>query len=92
MRIKIQQNTFIEEEGTDFTFSAMMRSPTSNVGYMDKDGMNRGSATNHLKSIDMAKSASIVLPSSDMKVIHLGNQLDFSTSFSSSIGEQSSSF
>ncbi len=37
----------------------------------------------------MAKSASIVLPSSEMKVIHLGNQLDFSTSFSSSIGEQS---
>jgi len=28
------------------SFSAMSRSPMSNVGYMDSDGMNRGSAMN----------------------------------------------
>ncbi len=92
MIIKLQQNNFIEEEGTNFTFSAMMRSPTSNVGYMDKDGMNRGSATNHLKRIDMVKSATTVLPSSDVKFIHLGSQLDPSTSLTSSVVVKSTLF
>jgi hypothetical protein len=69
-----------------------MRSPTSNVGYMDKDGMNRGSATNHLKRTDMVKSATIVLPSSDVKFIHLGSQLDPSTSLASSVVVKSTLF
>lgn len=61
-----------------------MRSPISKVGYMDEEGMNRGSATNHLKRRDTAKAAMMVFPSSEVKLIHLGNQLDFSSSSVSS--------
>lgn len=61
-----------------------MRSPISKVGYMDRDGMKRGSATNHLKRSDTVNVMMMVLPSSAVKLIHLGSQLDFSFSSVSS--------
>jgi hypothetical protein len=51
---------------------------------MERDGMKRGSATNHLNRSDTVKVMMIVLPSSAVKLIHLGNQLDFSVSSVSS--------
>lgn len=52
---------------------------------MDRDGMKRGSATNHLNRSDTVKVMTMVLPSSAVKLIHLGNQLDFPSSVSSAM-------
>lgn len=45
---------------------------------MESDGMNRGSATNHLKRSDTVNVMMMVLPSSAVRLNHFGNQLDFS--------------
>lgn len=78
----ISQEKELNGESIEHTFSAMMRSPISNVGYMDRDGMKRGSATNHLKRSETVKVMMMVLPSSAVRLIHLGSQLpeDFSLS------------
>lgn len=50
-----------------------MRSPTSNVGNMDKEGMNRGSATNERNASDIASAAKTVFASSVVTFSHSGN-------------------
>lgn len=54
------------------TFSATMRSPTSNVGYMDNEGMNRGSATNERNASEIARAAKTVFASSVVTLSHPG--------------------
>lgn len=50
---------------------------------MERDGMKRGSATNHLNRSDTVKVIMMVLPSSAVKLIHLGSQPKLDFSFSS---------
>jgi hypothetical protein len=45
----------------EFTFSAMIRSPTWKVGYMDLEGMNLSSAINHLKAVASMYEGSMAL-------------------------------
>lgn len=56
---------------------------------MERDGMKRGSATNHLNRSDTVKVMMMVLPSSAVKLIHLGSQLklDFSSVSSAMVME-----
>ena len=40
-----------KKEHPEITFSAMIRSPTWKVGYMDLEGINLSSATNHWNAV-----------------------------------------
>lgn len=66
------------------TFSATSLSPTSKVGYMDKEGINLGSAMKDRKAMEMANAASTVFASSGEMVAHSGRRPFFSSPPSSS--------
>ena len=53
------------QEGEIVTFTTMIRSPISNVGYMERKGMKHGSMMKDLNSKEKLKVARMVLPSLD---------------------------
>jgi hypothetical protein len=53
-------------------FSEKTRSPISNVGYMDREGMNLGSATKEQNAKETTTATNIVFASSAVKFNHSG--------------------
>lgn len=60
--------------------SARIRSPTSNVGYIDLDGMDLGSAKDDLYNSGTVTAAKTVLASSEQELTHLDSQFLLLTS------------
>jgi hypothetical protein len=60
--------------GKHYTFSARIRSPTSNVGYIDLDGMDLGSARDDLERSGTVTAAKTVFASSEHELTHLESQ------------------